>query len=187
VASPRTLTAPHLRLASAEGGVFLYENTRALPRVFVPEEVAAAATAEEAMATAARWLADPARRAVVETQHAPLAAGGRGVATSLRPTPERIEIEARLEQPGFVVVSEAFDPGWRATVDGAAAPVYPCDLALMAIPLPAGQHRTSLEFRPRWWRLAVALSLTGLLAAGVLALVTRRRGGERRCEPMVVS
>ena len=89
-----------------------------------------------------------------------------------------------MEKDGLVVVSEAWDPGWRANVDGVAVPVYPCDIALMAVRVPAGTHRVDLVFRPRWWSLAVAMWLIGLAAVvGLFAASWRRSSSAKRGTP----
>ena len=79
-----------------------------------------------------------------------------------------------MDSAGVVVVSEGWDPGWRATIDGSSAPVYPCDLALMAVPVPTGAHRVTLGYRPRGWMLAVGLTTLGaLVCAGMLVVPSR--------------
>ncbi|HRA19962.1 MAG TPA: hypothetical protein PLZ56_05930, partial [Anaerolineae bacterium] len=47
-------------------------------------------------------------------------------------------VSARTQSgaPGWLVFSEVHDPGWRAWVDGAPAPVLRADLALVAVPVP---------------------------------------------------
>jgi len=78
-----------------------------------------------------------------------------------------------MERSGVVVISEAFDPGWRASLDGARAPVYAADLGLMAVPVPTGEHCVVLSYRPRSWPFALLLSAVGVLV--VIALLVRRR------------
>ena len=99
-----------------------------------------------------------------------------GGVTLERPRPEVLELEVRGTSGGWLVVSEAFDSGWRATVDGAPARLERADHALCALPLEAGDHRVRLEYRPRSWRLgwlAAALALAATLALGRLG---RARG-----------
>src|SRR5690606_32057741 len=47
-------------------------------------------------------------------------------------------LEFVLEQPGIAVLTESFDPGWSATVDGAPAAVRVVDHALLGVEVPAG-------------------------------------------------
>ena len=106
----------------------------------------------------------------------------------------RLEVDA--EQDGYVVVADAFDPGWSATVDDAAAPVLRANVAFRAVPVPAGRHVVEMVYRPRAVARGLALTLLTLallavaaatasttVAASARALSARpasRRGGRKR-------
>lgn len=72
--------------------------------------------------------------------------------------------------PGWLVFSEVWHPGWRATIDGTPAPVLRADVALVAVPVPPGAHQVSLAFRDPWVGRGVSVSVltavAGLAAAG---------------------
>ncbi len=87
-------------------------------------------------------------------------------------------VSARTQSgaPGWLVFSEVHDPGWRAWVDGAPAPVLRADLALVAVPVPAGEHEVLLRYTAPWvWR-GIAVGLLGL-ALWLGLVVTGRRSG----------
>ncbi|MCC7018367.1 MAG: hypothetical protein IT332_01345 [Ardenticatenales bacterium] len=83
--------------------------------------------------------------------------------------------------PGWIVFSEVWHPGWRATIDGRPAPVLRADVALIAVAVPPGEHAVSLRFADRWAVAGIAVST---LAATILGLAVAwagvRRRGERR-------
>jgi hypothetical protein len=66
--------------------------------------------------------------------------------------PHRVEIAVTLNAPGLVVLSDAFAPGWLATVQsgGTARPadVLRTNRICRGILLPAGEHRIRYEYRP---------------------------------------
>ncbi len=170
VASALPLDAERLSLVShPPSGGYLYRNTRALPRAFAPDGMVRASDLGEALAVARTSPPDPHRAALIEAPPGAFLPIGPGRVTYRRAGASRIVLQATMEKDGIVVVSEAWDPGWRAAVGGVRVPVYPCDIAVMAIPVPAGTHRVDLVFRPRWWSLAVAMWLIGL--AGVVGLI----------------
>ena len=87
-------------------------------------------------------------------------------------------VSARTQSsaPGWLVFSEVHDPGWRAWVDGAPAPVLRADLALVAVPVPAGEHEVLLRYTAPWvWR-GIGVGLLGL-ALWLGLVVTGRRSG----------
>jgi uncharacterized membrane protein YfhO len=59
------------------------------------------------------------------------------------------------------------------------APVYPCELALIAVPVPTGAHLVTLAYRPRGWSLAVGLTALGVLVC-LGMLVVPPRGAKTR-------
>jgi hypothetical protein len=97
--------------------------------------------------------------------------GFRGSATLAERTADRVVVEADLGQPGWVVLLDAFDPGWTADVDGRPAPVLRANVAFRAVAVPAGRHRVGMTYRPRAVRVGLALSAAAVLlvAAGALA------------------
>jgi uncharacterized membrane protein YfhO len=81
----------------------------------------------------------------------------------------------RAEGPGALVVATAFDAGWSATVDGAAAPLLRVNHVQMATVLPAGRHRVVLRHRPRGLAAGLALAASGAVLLAAAALTLRGR------------
>ena len=95
-----------------------------------------------------------------------------------RPLPERMEVDADVPAQSLLVLSEHYDHGWRATVDGKEAPIVEVDLAAMGILLPPGRHSVRLRFWPAGLTagLWVFVATLGGLAAISLLHANRRRG-----------
>jgi uncharacterized membrane protein YfhO len=85
-------------------------------------------------------------------------------------------LDVDLSAPGYVVVVDAFDPGWRARVDGREAEVLRANVAFRALAVGAGRHAIELRYRPR--ALVTGLAITAFsvlaLAAAGAAHFTRR-------------
>ena len=78
---------------------------------------------------------------------------------------------------GRVVVREAYDSGWRATVDGNGVSVAPDALGMVSLPLSPGHHVVELDHRVHLDFLAglAVATLTGLVLAIRALPVMRRR------------
>ncbi|QEH37315.1 Bacterial membrane protein YfhO [Aquisphaera giovannonii] len=83
-----------------------------------------------------------------------------------------IRIDARGDET--VIVREAWDPGWRAFVDGRPAPASPHEGAFLSVACPKGTHTITLEYLPIEWPLGCFGSLLGA-AGAILALTGRPR------------
>jgi hypothetical protein len=73
------------------------------------------------------------------------------------------------EGRGYLVVHDAWAPGWTARLDGARTPLLPADLAFRAIAVPEGEHDIELRYAP--WSAVVGLPVLGFGLVLVLALV----------------
>jgi uncharacterized membrane protein YfhO len=116
---------------------------------------------------------DPARELVLPTGRARAAAAAFESRVDVKDwRPDRIAMDVRLSEAGFVVVSDAFDPGWQAWVDGRRSEVLRANLAFRAVEVPAGEHALKLRYVPPGLVAGGAASLAAL--AGLLPLLRRR-------------
>ena len=97
-----------------------------------------------------------------------------GTSRILDYAPDQVRIEARLNQPGYLVLVDGYDPGWSATVDGKPAEVLRANLAFRAVELPAGSHLVVLSYWPRSLSLGLIISAIALLAGLGILLRTPR-------------
>ena len=88
--------------------------------------------------------------------------------------PERVVLSVRASAPGYVLLADAWYPGWVARVDGADAPIHRADLIFRAVQVSAGTHAIVFEYRPTTFYVGAAISALALLTAiGIFALSKR--------------
>ena len=81
----------------------------------------------------------------------------------------RMEIHTRADVPGLLRVTEKYDAGWKALVDGHAETIRRCDFIFQCVWVPAGEHDIVLQYAPPSsgiWVQLVTMGL-GLGALGV--------------------
>jgi len=83
-----------------------------------------------------------------------------------------VDVEAASRQ--LLVVSESFDAGWRAAVDGQPVPVERVNGDFLGAVIPAGSHTMRLRFRPLHLAVGRYLSLSGLVFGLLLLWISRR-------------
>jgi len=86
---------------------------------------------------------------------------------------DTMRVNADLRCRGLLVVSEAFYPGWEATVDGKPQPIHEVFGALRGVVLEAGSHRVEMRYRPGIVSIGAALSFSALVLS--LLLIGRAR------------
>lgn len=96
--------------------------------------------------------------------------------------PDLVELSVDLVSDGILVLSDLHYPGWIVTVDGKPAEMLRANYLMRAVALKAGDHVVRFEFKPRSFRIGLALTLIGfaaiimmLAAPGILKHV--RKGG----------
>jgi uncharacterized membrane protein YfhO len=76
----------------------------------------------------------------------------------------------------MLLVRTAFDPNWRATVDGRPAPILPADSVVQAVQVPAGRHVVALAYDDP--SVGHGLLGTGLVLALLLLAWAVRTSGD---------
>lgn len=84
--------------------------------------------------------------------------------------PNRLEIAIKTDRQGWLVIADTWYPGWRATLNGQAMPVWRANYLFRAMFVPAGEHRIVLCYRPLSFWGGMALSF---LSLGILAILWR--------------
>jgi hypothetical protein len=182
VLGPAGLTLPADRFTRIEGlRASLYRNERVVPRAFVVDRY------RVATGNAARRLLrdggiDYRREVLLEAEPA---AGDRPEAAPASATPgdarilryrdERVDIETAAPGRRLLVLTDAWFPGWTATIDGREAPILRANYAFRAVSVPAGRHVVAFEYRPASVRTGAWISAVALAVTAVLALSGLRR------------
>jgi hypothetical protein len=156
--------------------LFVFRVPDPLPRAYAVGEVRRV----DSVLAEARMLVepsfDPTREIVLPAGPAsPVTASFSGSTRIVEFRPDRVRLEAELSAPGYVMVVDAYDPGWRATVDGRPAEVLRANVAFRAVAVPAGKHVVEHRYRPRSVTGGLLASGAALLAALVVAGADARR------------
>jgi hypothetical protein len=103
-----------------------------------------------------------------------------GVVTSARTDLDDGAAEATvsMREPGIVVLSASYDPGWTVTVNGSQRPTRMVAPALVAVDVPAGTDHVVFRFRG-YDGYPELFALSGLTLAGFAAAAARTRRAGR--------
>lgn len=173
------------------GDVKIYARLGGSGRAQLVETVRQVTSPEEAV-TVLRELATvgTTQTAVVEASAEAVAAWGLadqagaeaagGEVSIVSYAPERVVVSVSSERPGFLVLKDAYYPGWRAAVNGEAVDVVPANVLFRGVPVPAGESEVVFSYLPTTWQTGLRLSLAGGLIWLALASLTYGRAWRRK-------
>lgn len=154
----------------------VYENLTPMPRAFVLGDVLAVDSRDDP-AQCLRAL-NPRERILLPQDVLPPGERQKfAPATIVDYTPQRVIVDAQLEAAGYLVLTDTFSSGWRASVDGRPVPILPANIAFRGVALPPGNHRVEFVYQPEVVRLGGMISLTTLAIVLWQLLLRRRKPG----------
>jgi hypothetical protein len=162
---------PRYRHIASLPGNELFENLEALPRYFLAAK-GRQATDDEIERSIREGKVDLRREAF--TDRAITIPEARGQVRTLHYEPNWLELDVTADGDGFLVMSEAFYPGWRAWIDGRPTEIYRTDLAFRGVMVPSGEHRMRMEFHPPVFDVSRGVSAVALALVAALLLMRKR-------------
>ncbi len=186
------LSGPH-RNSIQEDAVFplvydkevrIYENKDALARAFVVHGCEVVKDRAAILHRLKGPAFDPRRTVILEEDVSPWpsyvegpAAPG-GAADIVRDEASLVEIKAELTHPGFLVLTDAWYPGWIACVDGARTRIYRSNYAFRSVFLTPGAHSVRFVYEPLSLKVGLIISLSTLGCLAALVILPKRRNLE---------
>lgn len=164
-------------LYTSPGGLKVFRNPGAFPRLWTVHQVKAAPDAQALVAALGIPGTDLRRTALVLHSPGPLeqCEGDRTAIT--RYEAGRVEFSAWMKCRGLAVLADTWFPGWQARVDGRRVELHQVYGALRGVVLEAGQHRVEMVYRPATALWGGAMTLAGVAGALLLWLFDRAGAG----------
>ncbi len=161
----------------------LWRVKRALSRAYAVPEVRSLPSEDDVL----RALADPRFDAgAIALTSNESGTGSYAIAADCRirwidDEPDHIAIATEAPGPSFVVIADAWFPGWSATLDGRPLTIARVDHLVRGVAVPPGRHVIAMRYVPEGWRIAEAVTRLALLLwiACLLALLAWRHVARR--------
>jgi hypothetical protein len=154
---------------------WVLKNPGALERVFVPKHVEV--ETNDAVRLQKLSATDFAAGEVSYVE-LPLSLPGlvSGTARLLEETPSRIKTALAMETAGLVILTDRWDPGWRAYLGGKQVPVLRANHTLRGVVAPPGEHLLEFCYQPTSFRVGLMLAAAaGAILLAWLGLIVWRR------------
>jgi hypothetical protein len=97
-----------------------------------------------------------------------------GEVTAIRYADDEIELRVVCRGPAFLVLNEAWFPGWEARVDDVPSAIVRTNAIVRGVALTSGEHRIEFRYRPASLRWGIAISGISLIVVLALAAAAGR-------------
>ncbi|MEP6962796.1 MAG: YfhO family protein, partial [Acidobacteriota bacterium] len=145
----------------------------ALPRAYFPREILSVPN-DDAARRALATLDPPSQTILVA--HAPIQQDPQATVAIQKLEEQSYQLTYQAATPSVLRLAVPYFPGWRATVNGASAEVFPADYAMTGILVPAGNNQLEFRFHSTYFLTGAALTATAILI--LLGLATLSLKGD---------
>ncbi|MCC7104279.1 MAG: YfhO family protein, partial [Chloroflexi bacterium] len=166
--------------------VEVLENVRALPRAYFVDQAHRARSGSGDGSLVTQLLQDPydAERMVLlegggATDRAPVqqpSSEPAGAAVVRDYQTERVTLDVLARRPGYAVLADRYEAGWRAWVDGREQPILRANAVLRAVAVDPGAHQIVMVYQPPELRYGLLITLGSALSVLLGAAWTVWRG-----------
>jgi uncharacterized membrane protein YfhO len=180
IVSPGTLQHSDLAMIAVnqQQKKVLYQNKKALPRVFFIEKTLKLDTEKAVVKFMNTAQFQPDSIALVSNDKlTEKSYNTAGKAEITEYTPNQVVLNTSNEGEGFLILSEAYFPiGWTCTIDDKSTEIYQVNHILRGIEVPAGDHEIVFTFEPKSYKRAQMISdvTTYLAWIALVVLLTIR-------------
>ncbi len=157
----------------------IFENLYNLPRAFFVPQYQIIKDNKSIMTTIKSNTFNPRKTVILEVDPGIFQSEDTTILGQARITnyePDRVEIEASLTNPGFLVLTDNYYPLYQAEVDGNKTTVYRANYTFRAIHLPAGKHEIVFRFNSPFFSFGILISIvTFIFSIMVVTIALKKR------------
>lgn len=146
--------------------VAVFENHDVLPRAFMVYQARAVPDDAETLSLLRSQDFDPRREVLLAVERiapvSPPTAGAERIELAVYDS-RQVVVKAQVPADGYLVLTDAWYPGWHVRVDGAETEILRADLIFRAVHLPAGDHTVEFTYTPASFRAGLLIGAASLL------------------------
>jgi hypothetical protein len=175
VISRRELPTPY-ELQEQSGGVFVYKNPAALPRMFFVKRALVPNSDKDALNIMARRDFAPSSLALLSPAPSLISNDGRIDFSEARVLDSAVGYnkawaKVSADGPALLIYTDNFIRGWKAYQNGRPIPVLRANHTFKAVQVEAGTHDIMFVFRPDGLLIGAAVSMICLVVYLIVALL----------------
>lgn len=146
----------------------LFENINAFPRAFLASSYVVATDKQKIIDQLFGQNLDRKKTIILEQEPMVKPQEGKGSVSITKYSPTDVVFSTETDSSQLLFLSDVYDAGWKAYVDGKRTPLYRADYDFRAVSVPLGTHKVEMQYQPESfvWGVRIALSVLVILIAG---------------------
>ena len=105
---------------------------------------------------------------------------GTGSAELVSANVNSLMFRVTTDRQGVLLLTDAWFPGWNATINGTETKIYRANYMFRAVIIPAGVSDVTFKYLPSQFVLAGGFTLVSVLALTILSFVSPKRKGKKQ-------
>jgi hypothetical protein len=167
----------NIKLVGTYTNYYLFENKAAFPRAFVAHKASYEPDDSRIIGALRNPANDWVSNIILSGEGKAIDyPAGRSDANVTKYDCNYIKINVDSEHPGFLVLSDAYYPGWYAYVNGNRANILRANYAFRAVEVTRGKSVVEFKYEPRSLYLGCALTAASMIIVLVIILGRKIRG-----------
>lgn len=161
-------------LVFQDKSVAILKNPNALERTFFASNISTQTNDLEIENALMNKDFDPRKNIILSKDLKIASVSGIGKSEIVKYSPNKVIIKTKTETDEILILSDTFDEGWKAKIDGKLTKVSSANLVFRAIKVPAGEHEVLYYYWPDSFQKGLIISISSLLTLGLIILISIR-------------
>lgn len=150
------------KLIWQEGKFKVYQNLKSWPRIYFASKVDVRRGDQEII-DSLLYSKDNNLAVVEENLPVKVETNIRNNISRLQYDPNKVRFQTESDKTGYLVLSDNFFPGWKASIDGKLTKIYRTNYTFRGIIVPDGKHHIEFYYDPISMKIGLLISFSSLL------------------------
>lgn len=166
----KKIDSPDFKLLTEINGTQIYENIHAIPRVSLISHPKVIQNNQDIFNTLFSDSFDPAKEIIIENSPRKAVEDTTARAMIQTYSSNKVVVQTESKTPQYLLLTDAYYPGWNASIDGNSSSILRANFALRAVFVPEGKHIVEFHYFPNSFRYGLYISFATLCTVIILLI-----------------
>ncbi|RJQ37715.1 hypothetical protein C4559_03200 [Candidatus Microgenomates bacterium] len=181
--SEKTFPIGHFNLIHQEDGWRVFENTKAIPRMFLAKNYKYIKNKEDFENIFFEKNFNPLKTILLEEKINNFPLENIDMKEEkldlISYKPQKVIAKTNTLSQNLLFISDNFYPGWKAFVDGKETKIYRANFVFRAIVIPKGEHEIEFRYNPYSFQIGLYITVFGIILLSTIFLLRKRLINEK--------